>query len=111
MRNLIENATKYSKRESPILVTAAMNNSNLIVQVQDEGPGIPDEERKMIFESFYRLDDDGTRRMPGFGLGLSICQGFIKAHGGEIWTEECDTGACIAFSLPAMTSVEKLKHG
>jgi PAS domain S-box-containing protein len=100
MRNLIENATKYSGPDSPILVNAEMNNGNLIVQVEDEGPGIPVEESKRIFDSFYRLEDDITHRIHGLGLGLSICQGFIKAHGGEIWTESCDTGACIAFSLP-----------
>ncbi len=100
MRNLIENATKYSGVDSPILVTAEMNNGDVIVRVQDEGPGIPDEEKMRIFESFYRLENDADHRIPGFGLGLSICQGFIKAHGGDIWTESCDTGACIAFSLP-----------
>jgi PAS domain S-box-containing protein len=109
MRNLIENATKYSRENSPILVTAEMKNSDLIVRVQDEGPGIPDEASKRIFESFYRLEDEVTHRIPGLGLGLSICQGFVKAHGGDIWTESCDTGACIAFSLPANSSGEKPK--
>jgi PAS domain S-box-containing protein len=106
MRNLIENATKYSRPDSPILVTAEMNNGNLIVQIEDEGPGIPDEESKRIFDSFYRLEDGITHHIPGLGLGLSICQGFIRAHGGKIWTEACDTGACIAFSLPGFPSSE-----
>jgi PAS domain S-box-containing protein len=111
MRNLIENATKYAGPDSPILVTAEMNDGNLIVRVEDEGPGIPDEESKKIFNSYYRLEDDVTHRIPGLGLGLSICQGFIKAHGGKIWTEACDTGACIAFSLPGYPSTEIIEHG
>jgi len=111
MRNLIENATKYSGEKSPIWVSAEMNNGDLIVRVQDEGPGIPDEERRRIFNSFYRLENEVAHRIPGLGLGLSICQGFIKAHGGEIWTEPCNTGACIAFSLPGNPSLEKMKHG
>ena len=100
MRNLIENAAKFSKAESPIRVQATIQNGELIVKVEDEGPGIPDEDGDRIFESFYRLENDMPLAHPGFGLGLSICQGFIKAHGGEIWVEPCTTGTCIAFSLP-----------
>jgi len=46
------------------------------------------------------LDQDITHSESGFGLGLSICQGFIRAHGGEIWTESIDAGARFVFSLP-----------
>ncbi len=100
IRNLIENATKYAGPESPILIQAELHNGNLVVKVEDEGPGIPVEEHERIFRSFYRLSDDVTHTAPGLGLGLSICQGFIRAHGGEIWTENRQTGACMAFSLP-----------
>ena len=102
MRNLIENATKYADIESPISVTATLEDSNLVVKVEDEGPGIPSEDHERIFKSFYRASNELSHTTPGFGLGLSICQGFIKAHGGEIWTEPCTTGACIAFSIPIM---------
>ena len=102
MRNLIENATKYADIESPISVTATLEDSNLVVKVEDEGPGIPSEDHERIFKSFYRASNELSHTTPGFGLGLSICQGFIKAHGGEIWTEPCATGACIAFSIPIM---------
>jgi K+-sensing histidine kinase KdpD len=44
------------------------------------------------------------------GLGLSICQGLVKAHGGEIWTEPCSTGACIAFSIPMQFETIGKKH-
>ena len=100
LRNLIENATKYAGPGSPIHVSANLKNDILFVKVKDEGPGIPIEEHERIFESFYRLEDDIALTTPGLGLGLSICQGFIKAHGGEIWTETRETGACVAFSLP-----------
>ncbi|MCJ7702516.1 MAG: ATP-binding protein, partial [Anaerolineales bacterium] len=100
MRNLIENATKYAGQDSPIRVCVNLSNGILVVKVEDEGPGIPDDESARIFESFYRLEGDTTHTTPGLGLGLSICQGFIKAHGGEIWTEPRETGACIAFSIP-----------
>lgn len=100
MRNLIENATKYAGPQSPIRVTANLYNGSLVVKVKDEGPGIPDGASNKVFESFFRLTREKTTSHPGFGLGLSICQGFVKAHGGDIWTEPCDTGACIGFSLP-----------
>jgi len=103
MRNLIENATKYAGPQSPIRIRATLNNGDLTVKVEDEGPGIPVEESERIFESFYRLEDDIHHTMSGIGLGLSICQGFIKAHDGKIWTEPRETGACIAFSLPVIS--------
>ena len=100
LRNLIENAAKYAGEESPISVRAILDDGNLIVKVEDEGPGIPIEHSQDIFESFYRVDSGLTRAAPGAGLGLTICQGFVQAHGGKIWSEPREKGACIAFSLP-----------
>ena len=104
MRNLIENATKYAGPTSPIRVSAILDNGNLVVRVKDEGPGIPDGESDRVFESFYRLTREKTDSHQGLGLGLSICQGFVKAHGGDIWTEPCETGACVGFFLPVTTN-------
>jgi len=102
LRNLIENATKYADDESPIIISASIENERLVVTVEDEGPGIPGEDSELIFESFYRGKNDLSLSTPGLGLGLSICQGLVKAHGGEIWMEPCTTGACVAFSIPMM---------
>ena len=100
LRNLIENATKYSEPNSLIRVSAFSENGNIVVKVEDEGPGIPEGESDRIFDRFYRLEENLHNPNTGFGLGLSICQGFIKAHGGEIWADPCKTGACISFSIP-----------
>ena len=100
LRNLIENAAKYAGEESPISISAILKDGNLIVKVEDEGPGIPIEHSQDIFESFYRVENGLTRAAPGAGLGLTICQGFIQAHDGKIWSESRVKGACIAFSLP-----------
>jgi two-component system sensor histidine kinase KdpD len=100
LRNLIENAAKYAGEESKIFVSAAIQNGSLIVRVRDEGPGIPPEYSQRIFESFYRVEDDLRPPAQGAGLGLAICQGFVSAHGGDIWLEPQTRGACIAFSLP-----------
>jgi len=100
LRNLIENAAKYSGDSSPIFVTASCTNGDITVKIEDSGPGIPHEESKRIFESFYRIDNGLSRKTSGAGLGLAISKGFIQAHGGEIWIENRDNGACFAFTLP-----------
>jgi signal transduction histidine kinase len=75
-------------------------DGNILFRVSDDGPGIPPEESTRIFESFYRVDDSLTRSAGGAGLGLAICQGLVHAHGGRIWVEPQEKGACIAFSIP-----------
>ncbi len=100
LRNLIENAVKYSGDSSPIFVTATCSDGEIMVSIEDQGPGIPLEESKRIFDSFYRIDNGLSRNTSGAGLGLAICKGFIQAHGGEIWIEKRNAGACFAFTLP-----------
>lgn len=105
LRNLIENAAKYAGDTSPIYIEALVAGSQLIVRVKDEGPGIPAGYRERIFESFYRLENGLRRPTPGAGLGLAICRGFISAHGGEIWLEPQEKGACFVFTLPLQNPV------
>ncbi len=100
LRNLIENAVKYGGETSPVRVSATQENTYLVVRVEDEGPGIPPEHVPHVFESFYRVESGLTRQASGAGLGLAICRGFVKAHGGKIWVEPRARGTCIAFSLP-----------
>ncbi|NCP88601.1 GHKL domain-containing protein [bacterium] len=100
LRNLIENAVKYAGQTATIEVTATEAEQKIIFRVKDDGPGIPEAERERIFQSFYRVDTSLTRLASGAGLGLAICKGLVQAHGGEIWVEAQDKGACIAFSLP-----------
>ncbi|MFO3796975.1 MAG: ATP-binding protein, partial [Anaerolineales bacterium] len=82
---------------------------SVLFRVSDNGPGIPATERERIFESFYRVESGLTRTASGAGLGLSICHGLVRAHGGKIWVETPEKGASIAFSLPleAETVTEK----
>lgn len=99
VRNLIENAVKYTDQDTPIIISASLNNGTVIVQVSDQGPGIPEMDHQRVFDTFFRVEDSLTRQ-PGLGLGLAICQGFIQAQGGKIWLEPQPQGTCIAFSLP-----------
>lgn len=100
IRNLLENAAKYGEAESPIRLTAARENGDVVVSVHDRGPGIPDQYTRRVFEPFFRIDSGADLATPGAGLGLSICRGFIEAHGGRIWFSPSDQGTCVNFSLP-----------
>ncbi len=100
LRNLIENAVKYGSEATPITVKARQENGHLIVRVEDEGTGIAPEHSARVFDSFYRVEGGLTRSTTGAGLGLAISQGFIRAHGGDIWLEPRSAGTCVAFSLP-----------
>ena len=100
LRNLIENAVKYSPPGTPIRVSAEPADGHLLVRVADEGPGIPAEHREKIFDRFYRIDSGLARQTGGAGLGLSITKGFVEAHGGRIWIEPSESGAVFAFTLP-----------
>lgn len=100
LRNLIENAAKYAGDQSPIFIKASFDEENVIIQVKDEGPGIPDNERQNIFDCFHNTDKSLTNPVSGSGLGLAICQGFVQAHGGDIWLEPKEQGACFTITLP-----------
>lgn len=100
LRNLVENAVKYTNDNSKIIIRATLENGGLVVRVEDQGPGIPENASQRIFESFYRVEGGLTRSTPGAGLGLAICQGFVRAHGGDIWIEPRTKGTCVSFSLP-----------
>jgi two-component system sensor histidine kinase KdpD len=74
-----------------------------LVRIADRGPGIPLPERERLFDKFYRISssEDASGHPLGLGLGLAICQGIIKAHGGQIWVQERDGGGAIfCFTLP-----------
>ncbi|MCP4426610.1 MAG: GAF domain-containing protein, partial [Chloroflexi bacterium] len=100
VRNLLENAVKYSPPNTEIELTAHRENGRVIIQVRDYGPGIPDALHDKIFDRFYRADSRFTARVRGAGLGLAICKGFVEAHGGDIWVANGAPGTIIGFSLP-----------
>lgn len=100
LRNLFENALKYGDEKVCIQVDVRKQSGNILFHVSDDGPGIPTEESTRIFQSFYRVDHSLTRPVGGAGLGLAICQGLVRAHGGKIWVEPQEKGARIAFTIP-----------
>jgi two-component system sensor histidine kinase KdpD len=81
--NLLENAARYSPPGTTIRINARRNDQVVVVEVTDEGVGIPPEDLERIFDKFYRVQR-GDRQGAGTGLGLSICRGIVEAHGGHI---------------------------
>jgi K+-sensing histidine kinase KdpD len=84
INNLLENAIKYSPREKPICALLQKAGNKIKLQVKDEGPGIPDEEKKLIFTKFYRIGNETTRKTQGTGLGLYLCWIIAKDHNADI---------------------------
>ena len=84
VNNLIENALKYSPKESPITISLEEANKKVTLRVTDEGSGIADEEKKKVFDKFYRSGNENTRRTKGTGLGLYLCKKIAESHNGYI---------------------------
>jgi two-component system sensor histidine kinase KdpD len=86
--NILENAIAYSPDGSGVEVAAYEDRGNVVISIEDEGPGIPQADIERIFEKFRRLDEPSDRSRQGTnkgaGLGLSIAKGFIEAMGGRI---------------------------
>jgi two-component system sensor histidine kinase KdpD len=86
--NILENAIAYSPDASRIEVAAYEDRGNVLVSIEDEGPGIPRGDLERVFEKFRRLEEPSDRsrgeRHKGAGLGLSIAKGFVEAMGGRI---------------------------
>ena len=84
VNNLIENALKYSPKETTVKVSLEENDKKIQLKVADQGVGIADEEKKKVFEKFYRSGDERTRKTKGTGLGLYLCKKIMQSHNGYI---------------------------
>ena len=84
VNNLLENAVKYSSKETTIFFSVSKKNTEAIMQVKDEGPGIADEEKKKVFERFYRIGNEQVRKTTGTGLGLYLCKKIALDHNADI---------------------------
>jgi len=84
VNNLLENAIKYSPKESPIKASLQKTGIDITLHIIDEGPGIADEEKKNVFNKFYRIGNENTRKTQGTGLGLYLCRRIAKDHNADI---------------------------
>jgi signal transduction histidine kinase len=101
LRNLVENAVKFSPQGGPIRLSIEVLAGSLQVSVADRGIGISADHLAHVFDRFYQVDGAPTRQVGGAGLGLSICKGIVEAHGGQIGaTSEPGSGSTFTFTLP-----------
>ncbi|HEY91614.1 MAG TPA: PAS domain S-box protein [Dehalococcoidia bacterium] len=99
--NLIDNACKYSAHNTEVVVSGRKTGSELHIGIHDQGIGIPAGDLEKVFDPMYRIDREHIRKVPGIGLGLSVCKGLVDAHNGHIWFEsEVGKGSTCWFTLP-----------
>lgn len=84
INNLLGNAIKYSPKTAAITARLKKYRSGIELQIADEGPGIPDDEKKKIFSKFYRIGNEATRKTQGTGLGLYLCRRIAQSHNADI---------------------------
>jgi PAS domain S-box-containing protein len=100
IRNLLDNAIKYSPAGSAITVGGRGDDRQLLLWVRDQGIGIASEDLERVFERFYRVEDGSAQHVRGAGLGLAVCRGIVEAHGGRIWVESVPgEGSTFYFTL------------
>lgn len=101
VRNLLDNAAKYSPPSSPIRVSVAEQEGRVIIAVQDEGPGIPKAEQQAIFAKFVRGSASRELDVKGTGIGLAMVRHIVEAHGGSVTVEsEPGHGSRFTIRLP-----------
>jgi two-component system sensor histidine kinase KdpD len=99
LSNLIENAARHTQAGTPIVISAQVEGDEMVVEVSDEGPGVPADALDRVFEPFFRGPSGGAPR--GTGLGLAVARGLVEAHGGRISVRNRpDRGAVFRFTLP-----------
>ena len=106
--NLLDNAIKYTPEQGTIEI-AILHRTTQKVQVSicDDGPGIPSENQKSIFEEQFRLKRDEAKE--GYGIGLALCKRVVRAHYGQIWVDSSpQQGSCFHFTLPVFRSISSL---
>ncbi|WP_328286624.1 ATP-binding protein [Modicisalibacter zincidurans] len=108
LQNLVANACRHA--ESRVLITLSRDARAVRLDVEDDGPGVPEHERTEVFKPFARLDDSRTRRSGGYGLGLSIVQKIMLWHGGSVVVDDSQIlgGARFSLLLPGTASPSRI---
>jgi signal transduction histidine kinase len=103
LRILVDNSIKFSKDSGKIVINSKDANKEIIINVTDNGCGIPEESIPYIFDRFYRVDESRTKTTGGTGLGLSIAKQIVEYHGGRILVEsKLDQGTKISIFIPKL---------
>jgi signal transduction histidine kinase len=103
IRNLLDNAVKYSPADGAITVSVEQRNMEALLRVSDQGIGIPEAARTRLFERFYRASNLDPRRVPGTGIGLSIVTEIVALHGGVVEVDSVEgQGSTFTIRLPLL---------
>ncbi len=101
IRNLLSNALKYAPDSGPVAVSVRLQDDDLLIAVQDRGPGIPEYERTRVFEMFYRAPQARVANRKGKGLGLAFVKSTAERHGGRVWCDsQLGKGSTFFIALP-----------
>ena len=99
--NLVDNAIKYTQKGSRINISAYAKNSNIVVEVSDDGPGIPEQNKAQVFEMFFTGQNQIADSHRSLGLGLALCRTILAAHKGTLTLRDNEPHGCIfSFELP-----------
>jgi K+-sensing histidine kinase KdpD len=101
LRNILDNALKYSPEGGLVVVRGEVRPTDIVVSIADQGVGISPEDLIPLFEKYFRVKSPTGYYVPGTGLGLPVARAFVEAHGGRIWAEsKAGQGTTLFFSLP-----------
>jgi signal transduction histidine kinase len=107
--NLLDNAVKYGRDGQTIVVRVVRGGDEVVVSVDDEGPGIAPADRRRVFDPFERLDRRGAPKTSGAGIGLAVVRDLVIAHAGRVWIEDAPSGGA-RFSI-ALRAVDAPQRG
>lgn len=99
--NLLDNAVDHTPKGTIVTIAVSEEENDVVFEVRDNGPGIPEKELPFVFNRFYSGGDTGVGRRRGIGLGLAICKSIVEAHGGRITVHAPSEGTVFRFTLPA----------
>ncbi len=107
LRNILDNAIKYSPEGLLIVTRGEMREEDVVITISDQGVGISPEDLIPLFEKYFRVKSPTGEHVPGTGLGLPVARAFVEAHGGRIWAEsKVGEGTSLSFSLPLSRSLD-----
>lgn len=106
--NLLENSLRYTDSGGQLVIGGKIVNQQFVMSFDDSGPGVSDEQLSQLFDRFYRAEGSRNRASGGSGLGLSICQNIVTAHGGTLTADHSRFGGVsITVELPLETETSR----
>jgi signal transduction histidine kinase len=108
VKNLVDNAIRYTPAGGRIDIRVAEADGRVVLDVDDTGPGIPEEKRNLLFRPFERLGEESSE-IEGTGIGLALSKGLVDAMGGSIGLENPDGGGCVFWVELPLASSEELQ--